>query len=365
MKEITDIISRWRGSHGAALATVVSVEGSAYRRPGARMLILADGQTVGSISGGCIERDVIYRARAVAEAVVVRYDSTSEEESGPGASVGCGGTIDVLIEPADEALRPLDWLWSRRQSGAIVTAIAQRNTEIPIGWRMAFDDSGAEFTSSSQSSVAEALPTALSPQSFLGLGQSCQIRHDTSDGWVDLFVEIIEPPLEFFIFGAGADAVPLAALAKSMGWRVTVVDLRSGPAVARRSFDADSVVRASAGELSELAIPHGAVVVVMNHHWNHDLAVVRRLDGVSLKYAGILGPRRRTERLLSLSGIADRQWLHYPVGLDIGAETPQEVALAIIAEITAVLRGASGGSLRDKIGPIHAPPISPCPVAAS
>jgi xanthine/CO dehydrogenase XdhC/CoxF family maturation factor len=372
MKEIQDILALWRQSRlegrDLALATVVRVEGSSYRRPGARLLISGDGQTVGAISGGCLERDVVLKAAVVRESgkpILKRYESVSEEEAGPAASLGCGGTIEVLIEPLTDrhghaALAALDWLFSRRKRGVIATVIAKQNAPVTLGQRIAIDEDGAtHFTS--QSSV-------LSPQSFQDSSQSHTLRHDLPNGWIDLFVEVVEPSLQLFIFGSGSDALPLATLGRSLGWHVTMVDLRSGPTVIGRVFDADAVVRSTAAELPKLAVPPGAAAVVMNHNWSHDLAALRRLMGVNLKYLGVLGPRHRTERMLAKLGDAEpvSPAFCYPIGLDIGAETPPEVALAIVAEITAVLRGASGGPLREKAGPIHAPPMdNPCPVAAS
>jgi xanthine/CO dehydrogenase XdhC/CoxF family maturation factor len=357
MKELNDILSAWHGcrlrGESCALASVVRLDGSGYRRPGARMLILGDGRTVGSISGGCLERDVVYRAGSVAagdEPVLVRYDAMSEEEAGPGASLGCGGTIDILIERADErSLEKLDWLWNRRQHGTIVTVIARSSAAIEVGWRAALDESG-EIQCDGGELAAPLLEEA---RAALELKQSRQVRNAVGDGWVDLFVEYIQPPLELLVFGGGSDSVPLAELGRSLGWRVTVIDMRR-----------------LATSPENLEIPPDCAAVVMNHNWKHDLSVLRRLGKANVKYLGVLGPRRRTQRLLSRLGNAapSLQQMYFPVGLDIGAETPQEVALAIIAEITCVLRGATGSALRDKAGPIHAATEEPsiaCPAAAS
>jgi xanthine dehydrogenase accessory factor len=364
VKEIADILAAWRQNPAAVLATVVRVEGSAYRRPGARMLILGDGQTIGSVSGGCLERDVVYRAGAVAaggEPVVVKYDSVSEEEAGPAASLGCGGTVEVLIESAAGALGPPDHFWSRRRRGVIASVIGRQNADVPLGCIAAMDED-EEFLSPPQHSALSTQHFLLEARSILEARCSGCIRQAADGGWVDLFLELIERPVELILFGAGADAVPLAGLGRSLGWRVTVVDMRSGPASAGRKFDADALVRG----LDNVQVAGGAAVVVMNHNWNHDLAVLRKLANADLAYLGVLGPRRRTERLLNrLGGAAPpAERMHYPVGLDIGAETPQEVALAIVAEITSVLRGGAGGSLRDKAGPIHSAGETTCPVAA-
>jgi xanthine/CO dehydrogenase XdhC/CoxF family maturation factor len=223
----------------------------------------------------------------------------------------------------------------------IATAISGAS----LGWKAALDDEG-KVIYCSQSSI-------LSPQSLsspLAERSSQQITIQNSE----VFLEYVEPPEELILFGAGADAVPLAALAKSLGWRVTVIDLRSGPAIAaERKIDADVLLRTGAEKLDELAFGFDAAIVVMTHNWSHDLAVLNRLCGVPLRYLGILGPRKRTERMIARLGRPIAENLRFPVGLDIGARNPEEIALSIIAEITSVRRDAPGSPLRDRTGPIH------------
>jgi xanthine/CO dehydrogenase XdhC/CoxF family maturation factor len=368
MKETADILAAWNecraAGRDAALATVVRVEGSAYRRPGARMLILDNADTVGSVSGGCIERDVLLRAGAVragGSPVVVRYESVSEEEAGPAASLGCGGTVDVLIESLkandeNNPLRPLEWLWSRRKRGVIATVIRGEK----LGWQIAMDDAG-QFLSSLPSSQSSVLSSSLSLRAegsprLLTDAIANRISQYEALETYEVFVEYVDPPQELIIFGAGADAVPHSFLAKSLGWRVTIVDLRSGPVVVERKFDADVILRRHPNQLDDLAFPFDAAVLVMTHNWMHDLAVIERLRGVPLRYLGILGPRKRTERMFARIGKPIAENLRYPVGLDIGARNPEEISLAIIAEITSVRRDASGTPLLLRTGPIHARP---------
>ncbi|HUB23929.1 MAG TPA: XdhC family protein, partial [Tepidisphaeraceae bacterium] len=263
----------------------------------------------------------------------------------------------------NNALTPMEWLWSRRKRGVIATTISGPH----LGWIGAIDDEGISLCNlSSQSPV-------LSPQSMsfpLAERASQQIKFNDRQ----VFLEYVEPAQELILFGAGADAVPLAGLARSLGWRVTVIDLRSGPAVVERTFDADAVLRTRADRLGELSFPFDSAIVVMTHNWSHDLAVLHRLCGVPLRYLGILGPRKRTERMMSTLGRPIADHLRYPVGLDIGARNPEEIALAIVAEITAVRREAPGGPLRGRQGPIHSRGDAPdgpfdentsCSIAAS
>jgi xanthine dehydrogenase accessory factor len=329
MKEITEILAAWdecRATGGvAALATVVRVDGSGYRRPGARMLILGDGKTVGTISGGCLERDVILRAGAVVlsgEPALVRYDSVSEEEVGPAASLGCGGTIDILIEAVGQEhgegpIALLQTLWSRRKRGVIATVIARQNMDVKVGERAAAEEGVEQLIFAPSGSSVFSQPSVRADiRAALAERQSRQFRLISERGKADIFIEVILPPLQLFIFGAGADVVPLASLGTFLGWRVTVVDMRGGPVGTQRSFDAENVIRCAENNLDRLVIPQESVAVVMNHHWNSDLATLRKLLPEPVSYLGILGPRKRTDRLLFRAGSVDRAAHHvrYPIG---------------------------------------------------
>ncbi len=326
MKELSDILSaveQFGPDVAAALATVVRVEGSSYRRPGARMLISADGRIVGGVSGGCLERDVVQRAGAVmasGKAIVVRYDTTPDFDTGAGYSLGCGGTIDVLVEPLgnDAGLKLLSMLkaFSTQSSGAISTVVAPRNHP-KLG------------------SHRECDPDAITP------GNTAIRSERTPDGTVELFVEHIRPPLHLLIFGAGNDAVPLAGLGKSMGWRVTVVDVRSTMLNLNQQWSVDAFVRCGIDEVpGKVSIGDFTAAVVMTHNFGHDRQLMDWLASESLAFLGLLGAKHRTNELLSRLRTPP-PLLHAPVGLDIGAANPEEVALSIVAEITAVIRGRS------------------------
>jgi xanthine dehydrogenase accessory factor len=370
MKERTDILRCVRPQFAAALATVVRVQGSSYRRPGARMLIQGDGQTVGGISGGCLERDVIQRAGAIMESdrpVLVRYDTSLDAEGGSGYSLGCGGAIDVLIEPLSTpaGVQVIEWLTAGQiHRQVIATVISQRHPAIALGERLMLDDL-SQFGMIGNAALSKTI--AEEARKVLSIARSSIHSYSTTDGTVEVFFEMLESPLNLLIFGAGSDAVPLVQFAKGMGWRVTVVDVRSAPLDPGRVWEADAVIRCNVDQVGDhLSISESTAAVVMTHHFNHDSKLIRWLSPQNLRYLGLLGPRHRTEQVLSGFAVDS---LHSPVGLDIGADNPQEVALAIVAEITAVLRGRSGRSLCTTEGPIHVgnPPrkVSPCPVAAS
>jgi xanthine/CO dehydrogenase XdhC/CoxF family maturation factor len=185
-------------------------------------------------------------------------------------------------------------------------------------------------------------------------------RFELDRGTIEVFFEVIEPPVPLVIFGAGDDALPLVALARSLGWHTTLVDTRARALTVERFSQADAVMLCRAEDVSErLRLTHNTVAVVMTHNYLNDLELLRTLLQTPLRYLGCLGPRHRTEKLLTdladqKSGIYLGQ-LYAPAGLDIGADTPTEVAFSIVAEINAVLSGREGGLLRQRKGPIHTP----------
>ena len=321
----------------AVLATLVSVAGSSYRRPGARLLVRADGSRLGSVSGGCLEEDVLARAERVrasgmAEAAV--YDTTAENDLVWGVGLGCHGVVRVLIEPVP---KPPAW-------AAAVASAAERRTRVqlivthehdsPFGWGTRLRDS-----------VAPVERAGVFAQEFI-------------------------PPPCLAIFGAGDDAMPLAKLAHGLGWRVVVADPRVAlntaerfPWAANREIGpADTLVaRVFGAPAQPSSAADGGVAVVMTHHYVHDVPILRDLLPRRLGYVGLLGPRKRAERILadltaegcSISA-EECARLHAPVGLDLGAEAPAEVAHAIVAEILAVLHDRDARPLRWRERPIHA-----------
>lgn len=312
----------------SVLATLVSVEGSSYRRPGARLLLFPDGKRVGSISGGCLEEDVIARAVRVRETgtpEVVVYDTTSENDLVWGVGLGCHGVVRVLLEK----LPPLP-----RWAAALDENFrARRHTPLDV--------------------VHQGSPSTLGTRLATG---------DESADDPSVFLDVVAPPTALAIFGAGDDAQPLVRLAKEMGWHVTIADPRPAFATSARFSDADAVVAGPADRLVARVAPGAdALAVVMTHHYVHDVPLLHDLLSVPLAYLGLLGPRKRAEKILSdlaaKGMVVDdtiRRRLHAPVGLDIGAENPDEVALAILAEMQATLRGRDARPLRERTRPIHA-----------
>jgi xanthine dehydrogenase accessory factor len=331
MKELQSIVGHLNQTGArAVLATLVTVEGSSYRRPGARMLVSEGGVRIGSISGGCLEEDLIERAgrvSATGRAELAVYDTFGEDDLVWGVGLGCHGVVRILLEPL--AARP-DWA-----SALAENFRAGRATDLSVVWE--------------------------NPNGTVGtrLRDEAASRSNGSHG---VFDDRIEPPTSLAIFGAGDDARPLARMALELGWRVTVADPRPAMPNEARFPGVSGLVLGDTDELVARAAPApGSLAVVMTHHYRHDRPLLRHLLPLPLAYLGLLGPKARAERILAdiaAEGLAIsaemRSRLRAPVGLDLGADSPEEVALSIIAEMKAVLAGRDGRPLRDRTRPIHA-----------
>jgi xanthine/CO dehydrogenase XdhC/CoxF family maturation factor len=379
MTETQAIIDAYRHAAaeevGAALATLVRVEGSAYRRPGARMLVTEKGRTTGVLSGGCLERDVCERAAKVIETgkpVVVRYDTTSDGDIVWGLGLGCGGVVTVLIEPAsdarlDDLMRLLNVCSEGRCRVALATVIHREGeTEVMVGARALRhpDDTEVSGPLSSGADIFPAARVLRDLDDAMRSGVSTIRRYESGAGSVEAFIEVVEPPVPLVIFGDGDDALPVVTLARNLGWHTTVVDTRARPRSAERFAVADAVVLCRPEEACErIPFTERTAAVLMTHNYLHDLELLRALLNKRVRYVGCVGPKHRAERLLSELAGGDAApavrypgQLYAPAGLDIGAETPTEIALSIVAEIRAVLAGREGGLLRNREGAIHAKP---------
>ena len=343
------------------LATVVKVEGSAYRRPGARMLIPLHGRTVGTVSGGCLEQDLAKKAWWLTdsgEPVVRRYstgatEDEDDEQSALTFGLGCNGTVFVLLErlraknpsPAIDLLRRVR---EHQQPAAMATVIAtSRNASARVGDRLLSDTDETLRNAQLSSAIRNDLhKTLLQKKSSLRL-------YTDARGEVEVFFEYVAPPARLVIFGAGHDAQPLVRMAKLLNWHVSVIDSRSHFARPERFPQADAVIFANLDNPFELnPVIDGAAVAVMTHSYRQDRHWLGQLLQASPAYLGQLGPKERTERLLTDIGRSSSA-LHYPMGLDLGGDAPESVALSILAEMTAVLNQRQGGMLRHRRKPIH------------
>lgn len=319
-----------------ALATVVSVRGSSYRRPGARLLVPATGTPIGLISGGCLEEEAARLARQAIEMdapVLVTIDHSAEGDELWGSGLGCRGVVELLAEPTSLAEGTLAALRAARDEGRATYHLTGLD-----GLRRVITATEAE-----------------------GLGERSAraALHGRPIVIGDAVLDPILPPLHLVICGAGPDAAPLVAAGLRHGWRVDVVDPRRS-FLREDRFPGARLLDAQAQEAAE-ATGAGAwtATVVMSHDFHRDAAFLAGFLERGVPYLGVLGPRDRTERLLaelpSVLAEADLGALHAPAGLDIGADGSEQVATAIVAEILAVLHGRSGGELRRQPGPIHGP----------
>ncbi len=349
-----------------AVATIIGVRGSTYRREGARMLVTRSGRLTGNISGGCLEGDVAAVAGEVMEGNlprVVLYDLTADDDAVWGLGLGCNGAIEVFVEPVGGD----DLLWQAAEAvigGAtlgLVTVVEGGDT-VPAGGRMAVWPGGR-----CQGSLGDAAVDAEAARMVLSASGALRSRvHDLrpeGGPHLRLFVEALHPPLRLIVCGAGHDAIPVVRLASQLGWRVLVVDGREAFLTPERFPGAAGFVRTEFPEAGH-AVPTDSLsfVLIMTHNYVHDRDLLRAFLPTPVQYLGMLGPRARTEKILrelQAEGVAisddRRAQIYGPVGLDIGGDTPDEIALAALGEILAVARGRAGGFLRARTGPIHLP----------
>ncbi|WP_100638804.1 XdhC family protein [Marinobacter salexigens] len=365
---IKTIDEQERLGEGFVLATVVKVEGSAYRRPGARMLISALGQSEGTVSGGCLEQDVIKKAWwLTSDGPVVRSYSTAEDgeesESSYHFSLGCDGKIFLLFErilpaAASPLVRTLKMVHEEKRKAAIATVIsADDESAFVVGDRLIVPPEGDLDGSLVDSSLEQVLADDL--REVMASGKSALNQYSDQAAEVEVFLEVVSPPQKLVLFGAGHDAQPLVRLAKTLGWHVTVIDGRANFAMAHRFPEADDVRVMNVDEpLSASSLLDGAAVVVMTHSVTQDTRWLSKALRSGACYVGQLGPRYRTERLLADIGddaqtAQAREKLYYPVGLDLGGDTSESVAMAILSEISAVVNGRNGGMLKYRAARIH------------
>ncbi|MCR5889531.1 XdhC family protein [Hymenobacter sp. J193] len=356
-----------------ALASVVDVAGSAYRRPGARMLVTDEGQLTGAISGGCLEGDARQRARRVIQQgrpTVVTYDSTDPDDDLQfGAALGCQGIVQILLEPLNfqDPDNPVEQLrrWSAGlQEPALAATVYSTpgpGSDVAVGQRLLLRPDGTtQGTLPPQTSLYP--PLLADARAALAAGQPATHHYNTAAGPVRVSLEILRPPVRLTVYGAGNDVQPLVRLAAGLGWQVQVVDGRPAQAQAARFPEAAAVRVLPLAQVGEE--PHdGSFALLMTHNYYYDLAVLRHLlPAASARYIGLLGPRKKYERLLEdlRKDVPDAAGqlqgrIHSPIGLNLGAETPEEIALSIVAEIQAVLTGRPAGFLRDSPHPIHPP----------
>jgi len=380
MRELEDILralDKWRSTgEPAALATVVHVEGSAYRREGAKLLLTPKGEMIGSISAGCLEGDVLewtHRVLERGEPILRQYDLTSEDELVWGFGMGCNGKIDVWIEPlslVQPYLERAREIFEQERAVAVATLVhVPEDSGLRLGAKRLIPAEGAPSGTLGDPTLDMAVEREA--RALLDVGRSKTVSYDLARlRWeavsraeeVRVFIDCFRPPPQVVVFGAGADAVPLVRLAKESGFRVTVVDHRPKFVTPERFPWADRLILAHPENVSEhLALTPTMSVVLLTHNFHVDVKLLAWLLKSPVDYIGLLGPKERRELLLRNlreQGIELRpeevQRLYAPVGLDIGAEGPEQIALSIVSEILAVKNRRAGTFLRERQKPIHA-----------
>jgi xanthine/CO dehydrogenase XdhC/CoxF family maturation factor len=372
MKEIQAIIQAFEEAQQqgkqTALATVVHVQGSSYRRPGARMLITADGQLTGAISGGCLEGDALRKALLVMtrqQPMLVTYDTTDEDDAKLGVGLGCEGIIHIVIEPIlpdqpDNPIQLLKNISAQRQHAVLVMLFSLNDRREVQPGTCLLQLPGGTVTARVGNDALQKAITADAKTAFIN--QVSATKTYVSEGkQFTAFIELIKPAVSVVIIGAGNDAMPVAQMANLLGWQVTVADGRPVYATAARFPTANQVLVTKPDQVIEqITIDAQTVFVLMTHNYNYDLKVLRQLITRRVTYIGMLGPRKKLVRMLDelktegIEPTAEQLATVYgPVGLNIGAENAEEIALSIIAEIKAIIAGRNGEPLRKSVDTIH------------
>jgi xanthine/CO dehydrogenase XdhC/CoxF family maturation factor len=372
MKELNDIVRAYDKAilqnKKMVLATVVRVDGSSYRRPGARMLVTDDSKITGAISGGCLEGDALEKAlfaMATGENKLITYDSTGEDDIQFGLHLGCNGVVHILFEPIkkEDPQNPVELLRLIANAGeeAVLVTIFSLKKKQP-GTRLLYlkNNMHSSLTKPAQHILAEPINKVYDEK------KSTFLDVDIEQTTCTAFIEWIERPVSLVIAGAGNDVQPLVEIAAMLGWSVTVVDGRFHYALPERFPGASKVLYSRPADiLPQIKTDSQTVYLLMSHNYNYDLGFLKQIVQQEFGYIGLLGPAQKRDRMLS--DLQDQgvqlneeqiSKIHGPAGLDIGAENSTEIALSIVAEIKAFVSGRSGSPLKMKKESIHNRAIS-------
>jgi xanthine dehydrogenase accessory factor len=368
-KEIKNIIAAFKeaqqqGRH-TALATIVHVEGSSYRRPGARMLVEDNGRMTGAISGGCLEGDALRKALLAIhqkQNTLVTYNTLDEDDVEFGVQLGCHGIVHILFEPVDplKSVHPIALLeacFLQRKDAVLVTMFSLKNRQGHQPGTCFFSDGEKIYNAITENKLAETIKRDVT----VSLPERLSVLKEYKDHELAAFLELVEPPVSLMIIGAGNDALPMVEIATTLGWQVTIIDGRPAHATRQRFPGANDIIVGKPGEArNKISIDKRTVIILMTHNYHYDLEMLALLLQEDCPYIGMLGPRKRSDRMLAelkdrglVISEARKNILYGPTGLDIGAETSEEIALSVLAEIKAVLTTRKGSFLRDRQEGIH------------
>jgi len=367
-KEINDILKAYCESKASgkktALATVVKVEGSSYRQPGARMLVTEDGFLTGAISGGCLEGDALRKALLSInqqQNKLITYNTANEDDKEVGLQLGCNGIVHILFEYIDDTainnpMLLLKQLELDRKEAVIGTGFSLKRHAIQHGTTFFYRDD-ALFVHQNDFALNLVSDIKAVRDSKTTIVKNL---HDPEQN--EVLIDYIPLQASLVIAGAGNDVQPLVKMASLLGWDVTVIDGRATHAINNRFPEAQSVFISKPEHFLESCPEPDSQTyfVLMTHNYKYDVSVLKLLLKANTHYIGILGPKSKLNRMfddLHNEGIdiSEEQLnrIYGPIGLDIGAETSEEIALSIVAEIKAVMSGKNGTSLKYKTGTIH------------
>ncbi|HVZ97062.1 MAG TPA: XdhC/CoxI family protein [Chitinophagaceae bacterium] len=361
MKELNDIIQAYEKAvlqnKQTALATVVKVEGSSYRRPGARMLVTEDGVITGAVSGGCLEGDALKKAQFAMQQQQNKleiYDTTDEGDSRLGVQLGCNGIVYILFEPVkqDDPNNPVQLLRKiaqHRKDAVLITGFNENKYAPQPGTYF--------FINEPESSLNNEIELNKEGTRVLETGETIISKVENNS----VLFQFIPPAIQLLIMGAGNDAQPLTEMASILGWNIIVADGRQAHAAIQRFPKANKVsITSPADILTAAEIDDQTAMVIMTHNYNYDIAALQQIIKTNCRYIGLLGPKKKLHKMLNELKENDiainddiEKRIYSPVGLDIGAETPEEIALSVIAEIKAVFSQRSGSPLKERKTSIH------------
>ena len=339
-----------KNGEAVALATVIGIEGSVYRRPGARLLIEKAGEGVGNVSGGCLEQDVRQIGQRVIESgapEIAHYETGTEEDILYGMGMGCDGKMDIFLQKISSPNAAVETICSCLESAqafSITTVVGGDSSTGDI----LVERNGELLTGEPDAGLGSAIKAKVEMLQADGVGA----LYDVGD--YRLFTEVLVAPPSLVLCGAGDDAIPLADYAVDMGFRVTVVDHRSAYLTSERFGGNVHTIQCRADEADQrVPVDANTYVIVKTRSVVHDEAWVKKYAETNVPYIGLLGPRSRREKIMAQLGEEQQKRVYGPVGLDIGADVPEQVALSIIAEVMAVASGRDGGHLRERKQAIH------------
>jgi xanthine dehydrogenase accessory factor len=346
------------------LATIVGVEGSAYRRPGAKMIIPEDGEGIGHITAGCLEDEVQRIAAEVIEAGQPRletYDLMDGDDDVWGLGVGCNGVIDILLEPLDESYRPAVEAFDAGGRIGVLTVLPGGSA--PEGARAYYDPETAELTADDAFPEDAAVALEDAAASLADQGRAETVTVETDAGDVRVFVDGIAAPPELVVFGTGHDVGPIAELGARNDFRVTVVGFRGAVDIEQRFPDAAETHTATAARLREdlpVEFDDRTYAVLATHNFVDDRLALAELLETDAPYVGLMGPHDRFEEMLAEFREEDVEFsadqldrVYTPIGLNLGGGEPYQIATSIIAEVLAVHNGREPIHLREREGHIH------------